>query len=538
MEENLVKVGSPSPQPISANVKSHNEEESAIPESAMAAPKLDLTGTANSSRATKDRSESAPIKLDRAVNLGTQAPACQPSRAGAKRKFGGEENDGFTILKQTDKQSKGSGQTEKPRPVQDLQKGRSIKNLPSGKREARDRNVAHDVPSLNPRKALAAKSTNDSPRKVSQAVGIDDVKLSKKPIDIGDNKAKQPPNSAAEKPDSRPPPKKSPPIVQIPPSQPAPSDPTPITTIFEPETPRPEADLFSPNTPDHRAAPATRDTPPPGMGEASRPSRRARPAISYAEPNLRDKMRRPTKELFDAVTGEGKFKGRNSIAPPGTAQKPSDDAGSAIRPAPSSKGKESLRTEEGMSVADLAVAKEASRRASVLSPTPGASKDVGQKEEEEEEEKLPSGITTQRRKRGSSMGPSSMDSLVATTTSTAALSFADKPGEPVLEGHDGNVYDFESSSPVPAQRNEEKTIVVRPQRRQSRASSSFQENGSGGLTSDAVPGVKYGGRGKRASMAAALTKLSMLELEDTEEPSLEGEAVAKDRISRRRSMML
>ena len=46
------------------------------------------------------------------------------------------------------------------------------------------------------------------------------------------------------------------------------------------------------------------------------------------------------------------------------------------------------------------------------------------------------------------------------------------------------------------------------------------------------------GRGKRASMAAAMTKLSMLELEDTEESSLEGEAVGKDRALRRKSMML
>ena len=35
-----------------------------------------------------------------------------------------------------------------------------------------------------------------------------------------------------------------------------------------------------------------------------RPSRRSRGAVSYAEPNLRDKMRRPTKELVDAVAGE------------------------------------------------------------------------------------------------------------------------------------------------------------------------------------------------------------------------------------------
>ncbi|KAL2000760.1 hypothetical protein VTN02DRAFT_2662 [Thermoascus thermophilus] len=37
---------------------------------------------------------------------------------------------------------------------------------------------------------------------------------------------------------------------------------------------------------------------------ASRPSRRSRGAVSYAEPNLRDKMRRPTDEFVDAVGGD------------------------------------------------------------------------------------------------------------------------------------------------------------------------------------------------------------------------------------------
>jgi hypothetical protein len=46
--------------------------------------------------------------------------------------------------------------------------------------------------------------------------------------------------------------------------------------------------------------PAVTDSMPlPGL--ASRPSRRARGAVSYAEPNLRDKMRRATNELVDAV---------------------------------------------------------------------------------------------------------------------------------------------------------------------------------------------------------------------------------------------
>ncbi|KAJ9605371.1 hypothetical protein H2200_010028 [Cladophialophora chaetospira] len=43
-------------------------------------------------------------------------------------------------------------------------------------------------------------------------------------------------------------------------------------------------------------------------GSIGRGSRRARPAVSYAEPNLRDKMRRPGKELVGAVEGLEKNK--------------------------------------------------------------------------------------------------------------------------------------------------------------------------------------------------------------------------------------
>ena len=61
------------------------------------------------------------------------------------------------------------------------------------------------------------------------------------------------------------------------------------------------------------------DTPPPlqfdidsidghSRGSLGRSSRRAKGAVNYVQPNLRDKMRRPTKELVDAVKGEGKVR--------------------------------------------------------------------------------------------------------------------------------------------------------------------------------------------------------------------------------------
>lgn len=80
-----------------------------------------------------------------------------------------------------------------------------------------------------------------------------------------------------------------------------------------PETPAPPpSDLLSPRSSEPSAArPDSRDTPPPpdlgpdtGTGSFGRASRRPRGSVNYVQPNLRDKMRRPTKELVDAVGAE------------------------------------------------------------------------------------------------------------------------------------------------------------------------------------------------------------------------------------------
>lgn len=83
-----------------------------------------------------------------------------------------------------------------------------------------------------------------------------------------------------------------------------------------PETPAPLShDLLSPVSSEPSAARLhsnSRDTPPPSdlqrdasnagvLGTVDRATRRPRGSVSYAEPNLRDKMRRPTKDLVDAV---------------------------------------------------------------------------------------------------------------------------------------------------------------------------------------------------------------------------------------------
>ena len=96
-------------------------------------------------------------------------------------------------------------------------------------------------------------------------------------------------------------------------------DPKKATTSTETalETPAPpNLDLFSPaDGGPSTARPQSRDTSPPedlnsdSQAAGGRPSRRQRSAVSYAEPNLRDKMRRPTKELADAVTTDKAVRG-------------------------------------------------------------------------------------------------------------------------------------------------------------------------------------------------------------------------------------
>ncbi len=87
-----------------------------------------------------------------------------------------------------------------------------------------------------------------------------------------------------------------------------------LGTKFEPDNPLPPLHNISlPGSPDLPTVPqVSRDTPPPlnlkadttepgAFGTAGRATRRPRGSVSYAEPNLRAKMRRPTSDLIDAV---------------------------------------------------------------------------------------------------------------------------------------------------------------------------------------------------------------------------------------------
>ena len=87
-------------------------------------------------------------------------------------------------------------------------------------------------------------------------------------------------------------------------------------SVVAPKTPFTGEELFSPiSTNPSTAKEGPKDTPPPtDLGFSSstvaeqtgRHARRARAAVNYAEPSLNTKMRRPTKELADAVDRAGR----------------------------------------------------------------------------------------------------------------------------------------------------------------------------------------------------------------------------------------
>ncbi|KAI9749516.1 MAG: hypothetical protein M4579_006844 [Chaenotheca gracillima] len=113
----------------------------------------------------------------------------------------------------------------------------------------------------------------------------------------------------------------------------------------EPETPV-GLNLFSPVSSEPSAArPESQDTPPPpdlnpststadALDSGARPARRPRGAVNYAEPNLRDKMRRPGKELYDAVTGERHGDRHSGVKMEGTFENEEGDAAAASQTRP------------------------------------------------------------------------------------------------------------------------------------------------------------------------------------------------------------
>ncbi|KAI1269492.1 hypothetical protein F5Y18DRAFT_100449 [Xylariaceae sp. FL1019] len=211
-------------------------------------------------------------------------------------------------------------QPEKATSAKAKSTNRPIKDLPSLKKEGREKPL-----NTAGRKPLGSKSTNQalrtSPKKSAKVQGLGEK--SQAEGKVGNTAVKQ----------TTPEPE---PTVEISAS----ASPLPIAVVeIEPESLTAESNTAVPDSPkasvlsDH-----VKDTPPPvdisSQGETTRGNRRARAAVSYAEPNLRDKMRRPnTKQLFDAVAGEGKNVRRTSTS---KKDEPASGPTSAARSAVSS----------------------------------------------------------------------------------------------------------------------------------------------------------------------------------------------------------
>ncbi|PFH60103.1 hypothetical protein XA68_11458 [Ophiocordyceps unilateralis] len=332
-----------------------------------------------------------------------------------------------------------------------------IKKLPAGARkDERERRK-----SCKARQPLAAKSINEDLRSPNKKVdGLATTKqepVKTKLSSHGRSKSKTKSNPSMAAPEvavASPEPLASP-------LQPAPASP-PRPEQLEPPRPVNEDAFLSPSSPepgvscsDHHGG----DTPPPAdisaSGEATRPSRRNRAAISYAEPNLRDKMRRPSKQLFDAVTGEGKNRRSSQAETPKTRSGP--------EPPPS--GGE-----------PWAAVKEPP-------PSPLAGKQSPPQE-------LPDSVATTRRRRPSSTSAGKSESVAG----GARVGRSEDQGH--AETNDADVYEFTSSSPLAEADGDE--AAQEPDnvttRRQTLSSSRRPS------TVDRVSGTRDRGNGRRRSM--------------------------------------
>ncbi|GJC82378.1 shugoshin [Colletotrichum liriopes] len=447
------------------------------------------------------------------------------AKAGSKRKY--------SLGNDTIKASKPAAELPKPqepeqRPVapREQPSGQTLKELANRRREARERMSAP----VNPRKPLSAKSTNDdmaSPVKNAKAVADNGKALEKPKPRAARERAAQKIREEAE-----------PEPVEVPTVSPPP--PAPVVEVLpSTETIPMEAALLSPASPEptsRMSLSSVRDTPPPtdisSHGETSRPSRRARASVSYAEPNLRDKMRRPTKELYDAVTGQTRYLQRSGSANaeqllaegiPVVKSESGDDGAWKQIPAAMSPSRDALRRETSPSSPAgkanpsepmLSVAKPLRKKRSSSMMSGSISESEGQRPFQQ----APSDSTVPEKTVGSQPTPS-----------------PEREADP---------YDFKTSNPggdSPRADSKENAAPARHSRSSRRLSSVVRED----FKVDSMDGAertKAGGPRKRASMV--LPKRSRVEAESLEDSSFESVESGdfqdtRSKVSmRRRSMML
>lgn len=359
-------------------------------------------------------------------------------KTGAKRKFSVRDDEELEVTaKPTDTSLDefqfiriSSEDRARNKPVSRSEKSASrvARELAVARGAPREKQSATAAPTS--RKALAPKSVNDSPRKSTKALIDDDIKAAKADI-LKANHIKERSRESRQEP-----------VLIRPPSNNA-----LIQTIevpSEPETPA-GLDLFSPLSSQPSTARAEpRDTPPPPDLEPGtqghRPSRRSRASVSYVEPSLRDKMRRPTKDLVDAVVPSAK--------PHGASTMRGEEEG------PSASVRIKAEADPDYSWKTMPIASSATVENSPLSgkvPVPEA---------------LSNSIITHRRRRESVLHQAETElprsgsgsSVAALLAGNRRVEVKDKIGETIDVEVDAqkavaslDIYDFRGSSPAPAE---------------------------------------------------------------------------------------
>ncbi|KAI0112123.1 hypothetical protein GGR51DRAFT_508121 [Nemania sp. FL0031] len=243
-----------------------------------------------------DQAERAEEDTKSTPESGPQSPV-QTAKANLKRKIREEDEKENAPLSKPllPASTMAKNQPEKISNEKANATNRPIKELPAGKRDSREKSS-----NTTQRKPLGAKSSNEA---------LSSLKKSAKAPAEGKGAKPKAEGKHDELAKGHLKPQKEPKTIDILP----PCSPEPVSRVdIEPESLSAEPNLAVPDSPE-ASVPREKinDTPPPvdisSKGETTRGNRRARAAVSYAEPNLRDKMRRPnTKQLFDAVAGEGK----------------------------------------------------------------------------------------------------------------------------------------------------------------------------------------------------------------------------------------
>ncbi len=320
-----------------------------------------------------------------------------------------------------------------------------------------------------------------------------------------------------------------------------------------PETPAPLLnDFFSPLASEPSAPrPASQDTPPPadlgpdtGTGSFGRASRRPRGSVNYAQPNLRDKMRRPTAELIDAVGAEERAR---------QARVERETSGSMV-----------IKQEESIDALPFWKTKDPqeSQRTREEPTSPLVNKTAGTAAD------LSSNVITERRRRtivparnvdadDRAKPPSGASSAIAALTAGSHRSnkqeegipnHADKREEEIRAKVERlSIYDFTGSSPADGRSDEaieEPTMPTRSSRRHSSVPSASERQGKGSIIVSRRgdrrrESMLYGKHEENSEQAGGP---SLSRARSVIEPNAGGEELAMGRgeraASRRRSMML